>query len=130
MTKQTNKQIIHKTNKQILIKLLYFTKYTDPYVKVSLLQAGKRLKKKKTSTKKGELNPVFNEAISFDLSSELLDNVDLLVLVMHGNDVIGCVLIGSHACITGKELQSWKEMRSDNRPVARWYLLQDPKLYY
>ena len=101
---------------------------TDPYVKVTLLQDGKRLKKKKTSTKKGDLNPVFNEAVSFDLSADLLDSVDLLISVMHGNDVIGSVLIGSRA--KENEAKLWTRMYSSDRPLPHWSMLQDPKLYY
>lgn len=100
----------------------------DPYVKVYLLVAGKRVKKKKTSTRKGSLNPVFNEAVSFDIAMDAMNSVDLLLSVMHENMVIGCVAIGAHA--TGKELGHWREVRTANKPVAHWHLLQDPKKFY
>ena len=100
----------------------------DPHVKVALIHAGKRLRKKKTSTRKCDLNPVFNEAVSFDISLEMMNNVDLLLSVMHENDPVGCVLIGVHA--TGKELEHWKAMRTVDRPVANWHKLQEPKKFY
>lgn len=54
----------------------------DPYVKVSLLCDGRRLKKKKTTIKKNTLNPVYNEAIIFDIPPENMDQVSLLISVM------------------------------------------------
>ena len=100
----------------------------DSYVKVYLLVAGKRAKKKKTSVRKGTLNPVFNEAVSFDIAMDALNSVDLLLSVMHENEIIGCVPIGAHS--TGKELDHWREVRTANKPVAHWHSLQDPKKFY
>lgn len=54
----------------------------DPYVKVSLMCEGRRLKKRKTTTKKNTLNPVYNEAIIFDIPPENVDQVSLSIAVM------------------------------------------------
>lgn len=54
----------------------------DPYVKVSLLCDGRRLKKKKTTIKRNTLNPTYNEAIIFDIPPENMDQVSLLISVM------------------------------------------------
>lgn len=56
--------------------------FTDPYVKVSLMCEGRRLKKRKTSTKRNTLNPVYNEAIVFDVPPENIEQISLLIAVM------------------------------------------------
>lgn len=55
---------------------------SDPYVKVSLICDGRRLKKKKTSIKKNTLNPTYNEAIIFDIPPDSMDHVSLHISVM------------------------------------------------
>jgi len=85
------------------------------------------MKKKKTTTKKGDLNPTYNEAVSFDMTADQLDTVDLLISVMHGNDIIGSALIGSNA--TNNELKLWQRMHNSDRPLPHWSKLQDPKLF-
>ncbi|XP_046845810.1 LOW QUALITY PROTEIN: synaptotagmin-C-like [Xenia sp. Carnegie-2017] len=103
-------------------------KGTDAYVKVTLIQNGRRTKKKKTSTKKNKLNPVFNEAVSFDIASESLDTTDILLTVIHDCKIIGCVLVGANT--NGKESDHWRRMKVSDKPVAEWHVLQDGRKYY
>ncbi|NXU33838.1 SYT9 protein, partial [Drymodes brunneopygia] len=64
------------------LKAMDITGASDPYVKVSLMCEGRRLKKRKTTTKKNTLNPVYNEAIIFDIPPENMDQVSLSIAVM------------------------------------------------
>ncbi|PAV71491.1 hypothetical protein WR25_12230 [Diploscapter pachys] len=100
---------------------------SDPYVKIVLMQGGKRLKKKKTSIKKCTLNPYYNESFSFEVPFEQIQKVSLMITVMDydklgSNDAIGRVLLGCNA--TGAELRHWMDMlASPRRPIAQWHTL-------
>lgn len=54
----------------------------DPFVKVYLIVNGKRIKKKKTTSKKASCNPVWNEALTFSLSTYNLSNAAIEVNVL------------------------------------------------
>uniref|UniRef100_A0AC35U6D9 Synaptotagmin n=1 Tax=Rhabditophanes sp. KR3021 TaxID=114890 RepID=A0AC35U6D9_9BILA len=100
---------------------------SDPYVKIVLMQGGKRLKKKKTSIKKCTLNPYYNESFSFEVPFEQIQKVSLLITVMDydklgSNDAIGKCILGCGA--TGAELRHWMDMlASPRRPIAQWHTL-------
>uniref|UniRef100_A0ACB8FM83 Synaptotagmin-10 n=1 Tax=Sphaerodactylus townsendi TaxID=933632 RepID=A0ACB8FM83_9SAUR len=64
------------------LKAMDITGSSDPYVKVSLMCDGRRLKKRKTTIKKNTLNPVYSEAIIFDIPPENVDQVSLSIAVM------------------------------------------------
>ncbi|CAL8324778.1 unnamed protein product [Gadus morhua 'NCC'] len=101
---------------------------SDPYVKIHLMQNGKRMKKKKTTTKKHTLNPYFNESFSFEVTFEQLEKVQLAVTVLDydkigKNDAIGKVLLGGNS--TGTELCHWSDMLANpRRPIAQWHALK------
>ncbi|KAF5285001.1 hypothetical protein FQR65_LT02313 [Abscondita terminalis] len=102
----------------------------DPIVKVYLLVSGKRVKKKKTAARKNTRNPVWNEALSFSLSSSNLSNAAIEVCVIdQGNDLIasnpliGCCLIGPRE--SGPEKDHWQDMmQSPRKAVACWHTLR------
>ncbi|XP_073997214.1 synaptotagmin beta isoform X2 [Rhodnius prolixus] len=102
----------------------------DPFVKVYLLASGKRVKKRKTACRKSCINPVWNEAITFNICSSNLMNSSVEICVLdQGSDLIGGpYLIGS--LIIGPEQQGissshWSEMlASPRKSVAMWHTLR------
>ena len=54
----------------------------DPYVKISLMCQGKRIKKKKTTVCRNTLNPVYNEALVFDVPQENVEEVTIEIKVI------------------------------------------------
>uniref|UniRef100_T1GVE5 C2 domain-containing protein n=1 Tax=Megaselia scalaris TaxID=36166 RepID=T1GVE5_MEGSC len=61
---------------------------SDPYVKVSLWNNGKKIKKRKTGVLRSNLNPIYNEALTFDISKETLKNSTIEVIVLHDNILV------------------------------------------
>ncbi|XP_076385072.1 synaptotagmin 1 isoform X2 [Megachile rotundata] len=104
---------------------------SDPYVKIALMQNGKRLKKKKTSIKKCTLNPYYNESFTFEVPFEQIQKVQLVVTVVDYDRIgtsepIGKVVLGHNA--SGTELRHWTDMLSTpRRPIAQWHTLKDPE---
>uniref|UniRef100_A0A6I8N6R3 Synaptotagmin 6 n=1 Tax=Ornithorhynchus anatinus TaxID=9258 RepID=A0A6I8N6R3_ORNAN len=113
------------------LKAMDITGYSDPYVKVSLLCDGRRLKKKKTTIKKNTLNPTYNEAIIFDIPPENMDQVSLLISVMDydrvgHNEIIGVCRVGINAEGLGRD--HWNEMLAyPRKPIAHWHSLVEVK---
>ncbi|XP_038856571.1 synaptotagmin-9-like [Salvelinus namaycush] len=109
------------------LKAMDITGASDPYVKVSLMCEGRRLKKRKTSTKRNTLNPVYNEAIVFDVPPENIDQISLLIAVMDydrvgHNEVIGVCRVGNEAESLGRD--HWNEMLLyPRKPIAHWHPL-------
>ncbi|XP_042883736.1 synaptotagmin-12-like [Penaeus japonicus] len=101
----------------------------DPFVKVYVLQNGKKVMKKKTSVKKDTRSPVFNEAMIFSVPAPALHNIQLRVTVAeHSADggqarAVGHVIVGTQA--TGKALSHWNQMMSALRkPIGMWHPLR------
>ncbi|KAI1896283.1 hypothetical protein AGOR_G00093200 [Albula goreensis] len=119
--------VIKATN----LKAMDLTGFSDPYVKASLICDSRRLKKRKTSIKKNTLNPVYNEALVFDIPHENIDNVSLIIAVMDydcigHNEVIGMCRVGSDADGPGRE--HWTAMLENPRkPIEHWHQLVEEK---
>ncbi|XP_058807672.1 uncharacterized protein LOC131673590 [Phymastichus coffea] len=102
----------------------------DFFVKVYLLQQGKKLHKKRTTIKRGEKSPIFNEAIVFGVQAHALQNVQLRLTVAEvSSDVstkayaVGHVIVGATA--PGRALSHWRQMLASlRRPVAMWHPLR------
>ncbi|KAK4887054.1 hypothetical protein RN001_003325 [Aquatica leii] len=103
----------------------------DSFVKVYLLHHGKKVHKKKTSTKKGERCPIFNESMIFSVPAHTLQTIQLRLTVAETMSSenpmraysIGHVIIGAQA--SGRSLNHWNQMLTALRkPVAMWHPLR------
>ncbi|XP_064490361.1 synaptotagmin-5-like isoform X2 [Ornithodoros turicata] len=98
----------------------------DTYVKVSLTCGDRKVKKKKTSTKKTSGNPVWNEALCFDVgSSDDLQHAHLAVAVCHHgtNAAIGACLLGLGE--NSQQAAHWQDMLANPRKsIAMWHSLE------
>ncbi|GAB6032783.1 Synaptotagmin-12 [Chamberlinius hualienensis] len=100
----------------------------DPFIKVYLLQNGKKISKKKTSIKRDDRSPIFNEAMIFSVPANALQTVQLRMTVAEYQSdgrtpSIGHVIVGSQA--SGKSLAHWNQMiTSLRKPVAMWHPLR------
>ncbi|EDW04129.1 synaptotagmin-5 [Drosophila grimshawi] len=105
---------------------------SDPYVKVSLLgPSGKKIKKRKTGVQRNTVNPVYNEALAFDVGKETLKNCLLEFTVIHdgvlgSNEILGRALIGSSAEVPHDEKIFFEEMFRAKNATAQWVPLHEP----
>ncbi|XP_056014281.1 synaptotagmin-1-like isoform X3 [Ostrea edulis] len=102
---------------------------SDPYVKISMMLNGKRVKKKKTTIKKCTLNPYYNESFTFEVPFEQIQKVQLYITVVDYDRIgtsepIGRVILGCNS--SGTELRHWSDMLANpRRPIAQWHTLQE-----
>jgi len=109
---------------------------TDPFVRVELsCTGGKKLKKKRTSTKKATSNPTWNEALVFNLhhggpgaaGREVTlagMSIELLVLsdgLLGISEPLGRVTVSDQS--SGTELSHWHELLAVRNAPARWHTL-------
>ncbi|KAG8522655.1 Synaptotagmin-12 [Galemys pyrenaicus] len=100
----------------------------DPFVKVYLLQDGRKMSKKKTAVKRDDPNPVFNEAMIFSVPALALQDLSLRVTVAESSsngrgDNVGHVIIGPSA--SGMGTTHWNQMLATlRRPVSMWHTLR------
>ncbi|XP_022905777.1 synaptotagmin-12-like isoform X2 [Onthophagus taurus] len=112
-------------------KLKFQNEVGDSFVKVYLLQHGKKIHKKKTSIKKTEMSPIFNEAMMFSVPLHSLQGIQLRLTVSEtlkaesGTKTlsIGHVIVGAQA--TGRSLSHWNQMLiALRKPIAMWHPLR------
>ncbi|CAD5231286.1 unnamed protein product [Bursaphelenchus xylophilus] len=73
---------------------------SDPYVKCEQIYQRKRVKMRKTSIKRANLNPVYHECLEFDLPINQIKDTSILVQVMDWDrigrdDLLGCCVLGN-----------------------------------
>nr|XP_003702280.1 PREDICTED: uncharacterized protein LOC100880598 [Megachile rotundata] len=104
----------------------------DFFVKVYLLQQGKKIHKKRTSIKRGEKSPIFNEAIIFNVPTHILQNIQIRLTVAEitgeqGTSSkpysVGHVIVGPTSTVRASD--HWRQMLTAlRRPVAMWHPLR------
>lgn len=78
------------------------------------------------------MNPVFNEAFSFDVSKEMLKTSLIEFLVLHDsllgtNELLGRAVVGNKADIRHEERVFFDEMLRTKTAIAQWIPLTDPR---
>ncbi|PAV84961.1 hypothetical protein WR25_08517 [Diploscapter pachys] len=82
---------------------------SDPYVKISQIYRGKRVKMRKTSIKRANLNPDYHETLDFEMPFTQVDETNMLIEVMDWDrigkdDLLGCCILGRDSpMMTGRE---------------------------
>ena len=87
-------------------------------------EGGRRARKKRTSTQRGTVNPIFNEAITFDVTRELLSRSTLEFSVLSEDELLGVTRLGP-SC-SANELTFFREMLASRTATARWLPLAEP----
>lgn len=111
------------------LKSMDVSGYSDPYVKIALIQEGRKLKKKKTTVKKRTLNPYFNENFTFQVAFENIEQTSLIISVLDydrvgRSEVIGKCVVGELS--SGPDQQHWADMlASPRRAIAQWHTLHN-----
>ncbi|GMS79727.1 hypothetical protein PENTCL1PPCAC_1902 [Pristionchus entomophagus] len=110
---------------------------SDPYVKIEQIHRGRRVKLRKTITKKANLNPVYHETLEFDLPSAQIDETNMLVQVMDWDrigkdDLLGCCILGKRSstaegknqweqCFAQHEIGLAQSAATKPKPVGQWH---------
>lgn len=104
----------------------------DPYVKVSIIHNNKRLKKRKTTVLRNTVNPIFNEALTFDIAKDTLKHSIIEFLVMHdsllgANELLGRAVVGNSHEVRIEDKQFFDEIFRTKTATAQWISLSDPR---
>ncbi|XP_015760692.1 PREDICTED: synaptotagmin-7-like [Acropora digitifera] len=112
----------------IAIPRMVITPACNPYVKIYSIYGEKRLDKKKTTIKRRNKDPVWNESFFFHVPVDKVRDIRIVFTVMDfdrvtQNEMIGQVILGYRT--TGTSLRHWTEMMGNPRKaVAQWHRLQ------
>uniref|UniRef100_A0A1B0AJD1 C2 domain-containing protein n=1 Tax=Glossina pallidipes TaxID=7398 RepID=A0A1B0AJD1_GLOPL len=112
----------------VIMKAKNLDTVQETYVKIYLIQNGKRVKKKKTTISRSDdaANPIWNEAFTFNLQSSLLTHAAIEIYVVttgSENQEIGSIGLGAQEIGTG--CQHWHDMINNARkPTAMWHFIR------
>lgn len=93
---------------------------------MSLLQNGKRIKKRKTGVHRNTTAPVFNEALTFDINRDTLARCSLEFCVFHDSLLGPSELLGRAVVGPDAERDLYNEMLASKTATAQWLPLSDP----
>lgn len=128
MYQPTNNRIVVVVMKAMKLKKMDIIGSCDPYVKIYSIYGEKRLDKKKTTIKRRNKDPVWNESFFFHVPVDKVRDIRIVFTVMDfdrvtQNEMIGQVILGYRT--TGTSLRHWTEMMGNPRKaVAQWHRLQ------
>lgn len=93
-------------------------------MRVTLFHGGRKLKRKKTTTKRSGTNPEWNEALVFNLTKDLFDSVQAEAAVFSENilgtdEPVGRVVFGS--TVSGMEQFHWMSAHSGRSAPSAWF---------
>lgn len=111
---------------------LALNKAPDTYVKLCLVSSmGQEMARAKTSTRRGQPNPLFKETFVFQVALFQLNDVTLMISVyakrnMKRNEMVGWYSLGLNSS-GPEEMAHWNDMREATRGevLARWHVLVD-----
>ncbi|CAD5227388.1 unnamed protein product [Bursaphelenchus okinawaensis] len=103
--------------------------FSSNAIRVSIMNnSEKRLKRKKTSSKKNTRNPQYNESLTFGITKSSLCDTILEIEAIHeygtfgmGSKILGRMELPLHQC---KDL--WRAIIREEKSQARWYPLDAP----
>ncbi|XP_052860328.1 synaptotagmin-16 [Anopheles cruzii] len=111
----------------------YLSKVPDTYVKLCLVSSmGHEIARAKSSTRRGQPNPLFKETFIFQVALFQLNDVTLIVSVyakrnMKRNEMVGWFSMGLNSS-GPEEMTHWNEVRescSRSEMITRWHVLVD-----
>lgn len=100
---------------------------TDPFVKISLMEGNRTIKKRHTVLRRNTICPEFNEAFTFNVNKDTLKRCHMEFKVMHDNLLTTNEFLGK--CEVGKgkneEENLFFEVLRSKSAVCRWLPLSD-----
>ena len=113
-----------------MTNIFFLSLLSDPFVKVSLTYMNKRMKKKKTTTKRNTLSPSWNEALVFNMGKEMLKHSTIECVVFSdnllgtSNEALAKLCIGPES--SGDEKMHFNDLLHLRNVSARWHHLVPP----
>ena len=115
-------------NSRFLSLMMHFcSPLPDTFVRLYLVRSTKQLADARTKTAKKNLEPRFNQTFVFNVSEDLIDEVNLIVRVkivplIGPNKLVGEVCVGCHS--SGQALHHWQLMIQKGVQIDMWHQLE------